>query len=142
MAVRQQVEYLLSPAVLQHDLFLRTSITTNGWLPLQLLVATDWVAALTSDPSVVTASLQDSALVEVKGPMARPDGAAASARATRTSFMMLSLPVSVTISEHAKKRTTDASHALPLGPAWQEISAKPAPFKADSDHSPEFSNKD
>ena len=61
MAVRQQVEYLLSPAVLQHDLFLRTSMT-----------ATDWVAALTSDPSVVTASLQDSALVEVKGPMARP----------------------------------------------------------------------
>ena len=72
MAVRQQVVYLLSPAVLQHDLFLRTSMTANGWLPLQLLAATDWVAALTSDPSVVTASLQDSALVEVKGPMARP----------------------------------------------------------------------
>ena len=68
MAVRQQVEYLLFPAVLQHDLFLRTSMTANGWLPLQLLAATDWVAALTSDPSVVTASLQDSALVEVKGP--------------------------------------------------------------------------
>ena len=72
MAVRQQVVYLLSPAVLQHDLFLRTSITANGWLPLQLLVATDWVATLTSDPSVVTASLQESALVEVKDPMARP----------------------------------------------------------------------
>ena len=72
MAVRQQVEYLLSTAVLQHDLFLRTSMTANGWLPLQLLAATDWVATLTSDPSVVTASLQDSALVEVKGPMARP----------------------------------------------------------------------
>ena len=72
MAVRQQVVYLLSPAVLQHDLFLRTSMTADGWLPLQLLAASDWVAALTSDPSVVAASLQDSALVEVKGPMARP----------------------------------------------------------------------
>jgi len=72
MAVRQQVEYLLSPAVLQHDIFLRTSMTEDGWLPLQLVAATDWVAALTSDPSVVAASLQDSTLVEVKGLMARP----------------------------------------------------------------------
>merc|ERR1719187_1740365 len=71
VAVRQQVEYLLSPAVLQHELFLRTSMTADGWLPLQLLAASDWVAALTSDPSVVAASLQDSALVEVKGHMAR-----------------------------------------------------------------------
>lgn len=65
-AVRTQVEFYFSTSNLDKDTFLRGNMDAAGWIPLQIVCSFKRLLTLTSDPSVVIASVADSPVVEVR----------------------------------------------------------------------------
>lgn len=64
-AVRAQIEYYLSVANLVRDLFLRSKMNAEGWIPIQVIASFNRVRMLTPNPAVVVSALLGSRSVEV-----------------------------------------------------------------------------
>ncbi|CAO3615379.1 unnamed protein product [Mucor fragilis] len=62
----QQIEYYFSVDNLCRDLFLRSQMDTEGYVPITLIAGFNRVRGLTSDMSLVRASLELSKILEVK----------------------------------------------------------------------------
>lgn len=64
-AVRAQIEYYFSIANLVRDVFLRSKMNAEGWIPMRVICSFNRVRMLTPDPQVIIASLINSATVEL-----------------------------------------------------------------------------
>lgn len=66
-AVRAQIEYYFSVGNLVRDIFLRSKMNGQGWIPLHTIASFNRVRMLTPDPAVIIASLIGSTEVEISG---------------------------------------------------------------------------
>ena len=64
-AVRAQIEYYFSVGNLVRDLFLRSKMNGEGWIPIQVVASFNRVRMLTPNPAVVVSALLGSPVVEV-----------------------------------------------------------------------------
>ena len=64
-AVRHQIDFYFSAGNLVRDLFLRSKMNAEGWIPLHLIASFNRIRMLTPDPSVIVASLAESSVVEI-----------------------------------------------------------------------------
>ena len=64
-AVCTQVEYYFSVDNLVKDVFLRSKMNEEGWIPVHVIGAFNRVRMLTPDPAVILAALESSAVIEI-----------------------------------------------------------------------------
>jgi len=65
--VRHQIEYYFSQDNLLRDVYLRSHMNEEGWLPLRLLAGFNRVKSLCSNLAMITHALRSSEIVEVNG---------------------------------------------------------------------------
>ncbi|KFM29147.1 La-related protein 1 [Auxenochlorella protothecoides] len=64
-AVRAQVDYYFSVGNLVRDLFLRSKMDGEGWIPVRAIAAFNRVRMLTPEPGLIAQAMQSSTVVEV-----------------------------------------------------------------------------
>ncbi|KAI7844978.1 hypothetical protein COHA_001344 [Chlorella ohadii] len=64
-AVRTQIDYYFSVGNLVRDVFLRSKMNGEGWIPLHVIGAFNRVRMLTPDPMVIVSAMQGSSVVEI-----------------------------------------------------------------------------
>ncbi|RMZ53502.1 hypothetical protein APUTEX25_003324, partial [Auxenochlorella protothecoides] len=64
-AVRAQVDYYFSVGNLVRDLFLRSKMDGEGWIPVRAIAAFNRVRMLTPEPGLIAQAMQASTVVEV-----------------------------------------------------------------------------
>jgi la-related protein 1 len=64
-AVRNQIDFYFSAGNLVRDLFLRSKMNGEGWIPLHVVAAFNRVRMLTPDPAVIVASMVGSSTTEL-----------------------------------------------------------------------------
>jgi la-related protein 1 len=57
-AVRNQIDYYFSVGNLVRDVFLRSKMNSEGWIPLHVIGAFNRVRMLTPDPMVIVSAMQ------------------------------------------------------------------------------------
>ena len=57
-AVRTQIDYYFSVGNLVRDVFLRSKMNGEGWIPLHVIGAFNRVRMLTPDPTVIVSAMQ------------------------------------------------------------------------------------
>jgi la-related protein 1 len=64
-AVKSQIEYYFSVNNLIKDMFLRSKMNDDGWIPLMVIAAFNRVRMLTPDPAFILKSLEGSTMVQI-----------------------------------------------------------------------------
>jgi la-related protein 1 len=64
-AVRQQVEYYFSVENLVKDVFLRSKMDAEGWIPLPVIAGFNRIRMMTPEPSMVLEAIRGSLIVEI-----------------------------------------------------------------------------
>ena len=65
-AVRQQVEYYFSVENLVKDVFLRSKMDQNGWIPLPVIAGFNRIRMMTPEPATVLEAIAGSLVVEIR----------------------------------------------------------------------------